>query len=284
MAKPAVVSWATDATYATGPEVGDPPRLEPSSGFKAQGFIATEEAAARHMNWALGQLGDWTAYVNGLPTDADFVDEDFTWGGAHTFDGDVTFNDDVFLPTVVNVTTLNVAGNATFELGMFLDGTTNELRYSNASVVTPRARIERVKLHGGKGAGVATTRASGFVLDFTGTTGETWSLDLPRGASLTEIVAAGYNFTGGTASYRLELYRQPRDFTAGGIADAAVLIDTADATSVVSAGDFTVTLTMAETIDNSLYEYVLTFGVIAGAGGSLGGLRATYLDPGPRNG
>jgi hypothetical protein len=94
MAKPsAPLSWATDATQTDGPEAGQPPRLEPPAGYGAQGWIATEEAPARYMNWALGMLGDWTDYLDNLAEEPDFLGEDFVWQGLHNFQELASFTD-----------------------------------------------------------------------------------------------------------------------------------------------------------------------------------------------
>jgi hypothetical protein len=55
MPKPSTVpTWATGAGR----------RLEPSSGEKADGFVAGARAPARKSNWIVGGLTDWAAYLD----------------------------------------------------------------------------------------------------------------------------------------------------------------------------------------------------------------------------
>lgn len=59
MARPKrVPTWATDATFTSGPEFGLSTRLEPLTGEKAQGYYAQNRPPARKINWTLGSFGD----------------------------------------------------------------------------------------------------------------------------------------------------------------------------------------------------------------------------------
>lgn len=51
---------ATDATFATGPDVGQPVRVSMSAGERAQGAIASARFPAAKFNGLLGLLGDWS--------------------------------------------------------------------------------------------------------------------------------------------------------------------------------------------------------------------------------
>lgn len=280
MSKPsATVSWSTDTNYATGPETGVSTRLEPSGGVKAQGFIPTEEVPARWLNWALGALGDWTAYLNGLPTDPDFVDEDFAWGGEHTFNGLVTFNGGVDFPTVSNLSTLNVSGNARFLSGMYLDGTTNELLYANAAVVTPRARTVLVALED-----VAPTTNVGFSdsgVFFSGIEIASIPLRVPRGAVVTGLRYGFSNGSGGTVAVLAELRRRPANKSTGVV---TTVTEEQDSWNAGAGTDTVRTMTISPTVTvdnaNSTYSFVMA----ADSGCALGWIEITYNDPGPRNG
>lgn len=57
------ISWASDANYASGSQVGQTTRLAPSAGYKAQGFIPRRSLPARYLNWVLGTVSDWVDYL-----------------------------------------------------------------------------------------------------------------------------------------------------------------------------------------------------------------------------
>jgi hypothetical protein len=62
-------TWADDPNYtnSTGkPWQGTPTRVEPSSGDKAQGITPGRKVVAQWVNWILGRLADWIAYVVGF--------------------------------------------------------------------------------------------------------------------------------------------------------------------------------------------------------------------------
>lgn len=76
MSKPATLPvWATDGGTT----------LEPSAGEKAAGWGASDKPPARWMNWWQNNVYAWAQYLNGLPTDNDFRNANFTWGGSHIF-------------------------------------------------------------------------------------------------------------------------------------------------------------------------------------------------------
>jgi hypothetical protein len=56
-------SFATDATFTSGDESGQTPRLDPGAGFKAQGWYPNRRVPARWFNWLLGIWGDWLRYL-----------------------------------------------------------------------------------------------------------------------------------------------------------------------------------------------------------------------------
>ena len=87
MAKPSggVVSWASDANFTSGPETGNPTKVNPSAGAKAQGQVPGQPYRGQRMNWLFNLLGLWTGYLNNLPNETDFTGQPFAWGGQHTF-------------------------------------------------------------------------------------------------------------------------------------------------------------------------------------------------------
>lgn len=283
MAKPSsTVTWATDANYASGPESGSSTRLEPSSGVKSQGWIPTQEAPARWANWLIGKLGEWTVYLNNLTTDSDFIGAAFAWTGVHTFANTVTHN---------GTTNINgpIALNST--IGFFnatnaavVGGSSNEIVYGDgAGVPTARARAFRVGIFEGVTTGVpATSTAPAFTIDFSGAGAGYWTVRVPRGAVLTSMTIAGTNNSGSTGNYSIVLHKQPMNLTTGGVGSARTTIASYTASSVATGTDWLASLLLSETVDNSLYEYVLEFDCSAGC--RLGGIHGTYNDPGPRNG
>lgn len=81
MAKPSsVLSWATNALT----------RLVPSGGEIATGFVAADKPPARYLNHLWGLAGDWTAYLDNLHNEADFLNKSYAWvTGSHSFATDV---------------------------------------------------------------------------------------------------------------------------------------------------------------------------------------------------
>ena len=86
MAKPSTTpSWGTDTNFATGTESGTPVKVEPSSGYKAQGFIPGGYAVSPYLNWFMNLVFQWCTYLDGLNTDAQFLALTWAWTAAHTF-------------------------------------------------------------------------------------------------------------------------------------------------------------------------------------------------------
>lgn len=57
------VSWATDATFASGDETGQTTRADPS-GIRAQGIKSNQRIPARWFNFITGAAGDWIQYLD----------------------------------------------------------------------------------------------------------------------------------------------------------------------------------------------------------------------------
>lgn len=72
MARPAGTppTWATDANYTatepTDPHDGNPNKVEPTSGQKANGFEPRYRAPAQFFNWLFSRISLWLEYVVGF--------------------------------------------------------------------------------------------------------------------------------------------------------------------------------------------------------------------------
>lgn len=65
MAKPTKVpTWATDADYSNGPEVGTPTKADPGAGVQAEGYIPQTRLAAQVINWWQNLVGQWTSWLD----------------------------------------------------------------------------------------------------------------------------------------------------------------------------------------------------------------------------
>lgn len=67
MARPTIpASLATDATFLSGPDVGQPTRATMSAGERAQGVLADARLAAAKFNGLVGNQGDWITWEDEL--------------------------------------------------------------------------------------------------------------------------------------------------------------------------------------------------------------------------
>lgn len=66
MPKPELPKWASEPTYTSGLDNGLPTRLEPTEGEQENGFFRGRRAPARKLNWIVGLLCDWAAYLSGV--------------------------------------------------------------------------------------------------------------------------------------------------------------------------------------------------------------------------
>lgn len=65
MAKPTKVpTWATDANYSNGPEVGTPTKADPGAGVQAEGYIPKTRLPAQVINWWQNLVGQWTSWLD----------------------------------------------------------------------------------------------------------------------------------------------------------------------------------------------------------------------------
>lgn len=58
--------WATNATWATGPNIGSPTKVMPGAGVLADGWRNTDVPPPASQNWWQGNVGDWVAYHESL--------------------------------------------------------------------------------------------------------------------------------------------------------------------------------------------------------------------------
>lgn len=56
--------WSTDTNYSSGPDVGLPTRLIPTSGERASGYIRGTRPPARKLNWLIGLVCDWITHLS----------------------------------------------------------------------------------------------------------------------------------------------------------------------------------------------------------------------------
>lgn len=139
MAKPATTfTWATDATWVSGPNSGEATTDTPSSGAlseRAQGFVAGTTFPANWANWVLNVTGQWVEWAN---TYAAGLELNNTFAGNNTFDGTVDFNSSVTFDGAVDVQAQTItqtgatysgaatySGNNTHSGNNTFDGTTN---------------------------------------------------------------------------------------------------------------------------------------------------------------
>ncbi len=81
--------WATNPTYVTGPDAGTATKVAPSAGEVEDGFVRDTAAVAQHMNWALGQIQEWTDYLAGIEYDSGFLGTAFHFTDSIIIDGDL---------------------------------------------------------------------------------------------------------------------------------------------------------------------------------------------------
>ncbi len=305
MTKPAApVEWATDATQTSGPESGQPPRAAPSAGYMEQGWIAGDEAPARYMNHVLGVLGDWSAYLDNLPNETDFTDENFTWGGAHTHDGnftvltgnDIQLDGDVYINGALSVTAIEVDLSGLY-VGNNI-GVNGEVVYSDGvGTSTSRPRTVMIPLACGQlsanitGVVTATlvvTSAPSYWY-WPATSGQiTFPLSLlglPRGSELTSIRVGVSNQSGGSASMSCVVMGKAANKTTPSASTAAGVMSGGGSVSIPTLGDHVFTLLplfTPLTIDNSIADYSLS--IDGQVGCRVHWVEVNYNDFGPRNG
>jgi hypothetical protein len=98
MPRPLVLpAWATLATYPAGAQdwANQPPRVQPTAGELAQGFIPAANIPAEYFNWLIGQAFDWIGWFDssfGLGVFGDGSDGDVTISTTVTLTRDMFYN------------------------------------------------------------------------------------------------------------------------------------------------------------------------------------------------
>lgn len=289
MSKPSqTVEWAFDATVATGPEAGQPTFLEPSSGFKGQGWVAEEESPARYMNWALRRLGEWSAYLDNLPAEEDFVDEDFVWGGDHTFEQSVTVAD-LTITGSLSVPAFEVELSALY-VGNHI-GLNGEIVYSDGvGSVDPRPRQFMLPLASGVcsgnigGTAHAVLAALGSYWLWPSTSGELcFPFQVPRGSGLVSVRVGMSNQSGGTVSVSAVVLGRLANKTTPSATVPAGISTGGAATNILTLAEhiFVLDCSAVTSVDNSTADYLLA--ITGQVGARVHWIEVNYLDYGPRN-
>lgn len=65
--------WATDATFSSGPIIGQPNKDAPSAGMVAEGFDPTDPLAAEHANFLWNNHGAYISVLNGVTSGNGFL-------------------------------------------------------------------------------------------------------------------------------------------------------------------------------------------------------------------
>ncbi len=291
MAKPATPAqgWATDTNYSTGPNAGTPTKVEPSAGEKASGFVPGSAAVAQHMNFELNLLAQWTQYLDGLETDPDFVDQDFAWGGEHTFDADVNIEGQAA------VGTLRV-GNG----DIFLDVGGAEVLYSTGGVPDPISRNTYISLAKGQAAlgpgsdaELGLWRNAGQLYWFVDASASSarlhFPLELPTGAKVNGVTAGFKNQSAGSRDVAINIYSA---FVNVGTPGSSALTNATQAgtgAATLSSGADTVVAAVVggllpgyDIIDNTVNYWSIEV-EFTGGNVELHWLAVSWDDPGPRN-
>lgn len=81
--------WASDTNFSSGPDTGSPTRVDPGSGYFAQGWVPGQTIPGQYSNYLFGELTDYLAdirtAVNGKAMSVD--------GGTHTLTANFIFAD-----------------------------------------------------------------------------------------------------------------------------------------------------------------------------------------------
>ena len=83
MSRPTVVpSWATNNNFSSGPYPGQPTKADPGSGMRAEGFDPAAFLAAEHLNFLVGNHGDWINHHDNMLVGSGFYMYDDFMGSA----------------------------------------------------------------------------------------------------------------------------------------------------------------------------------------------------------
>ncbi len=289
MAKPASVpSWATDANFSSGPESGSPTKVEPSSGAKAQGQVPGQPYRGPRMNWLFNLLCQWATYLNNLPTDNDFRNANFTWGGDHVFTNQVDAPGGVTSGGTIDA--VNLVGVDVYS------ATGGEFTYGNGSP-SPRARSVSLSLPASRvlASYPGDVEVASFLeiggggpayLNIPANAAAVFAVTLPRDAVLTSWRAGIRNATGVTVNLSGGLMQAVADKVTptAGFKVSCSTTGVGGVTSLASGAEgFMLHNALGTvTIDNSAGDYYLY--ITGDQSIDIFWVEVNYDDPGPRNG
>lgn len=197
--------WASDANYASGPDVGTPTKVAPSAGEIDSGFVRGTAAVAQHMNWILGtQIKSWLTYLAGLATDSEFLGNSFHFTNDIEIDGQLTINGGA-----------DIDGDVTFAAG-------DVQKYAGAKQYRKMIPLSQFALYENANGTAFFSGYQGiyFYWDGIGGSGDsvgTCNLDLPVGCVLNRvrcgISASGATPSGGGHRFRMTVDRVTYDKT-----------------------------------------------------------------------
>lgn len=312
MAKPSTLPvWATDATFTSGPETGSNVVVEPSSGYKTQGFVPDANFVGPRVNWLLNLIYQWVLYLQNLHTETTgFLDQDYTWTGTHTFDTEeATFTQEIqatggvnaagagfdtttgsytstsggsFITTSGNFTSTSAGDHRTTGAGAFeVSNATGTDSF--AFTGTKPTRTISIDLTSGYGSSAWTVASDAVTGDETGTT---WRkmISLPHGAVVSGIRfgAIQSTYPAATSEGGLRVVYRARS---GGTLGADVSPTGYATLTQAAANEYTHSFSPF-TIDNAANNYYVE--VRSLTHGSVASTSFTYVeidieDPGPRN-
>lgn len=253
MAKPTKVpTWATDADYSNGPEVGTPTKADPGAGVQAEGYIPQTRLAAQVINWWQNLVGQWTSWL----------DSTFAGGGGDPIE---------FLEPLDSVHSLGDVGAG----GEFL--------YVDASGA-PITKTRVINVSGNAPISVssgATYDGSVWTLQPSNTIRIPVG-PIPSGATITRV-RAGVLLNGIGAEVTMRFYRV-RATTSDGLPQGRTQIGSDQTWGGVSV-DWTLDLSgLSESVNRQTDHHYVE--IVTGSGGTSCQVRGVFVDfsdPGPRN-
>lgn len=254
MAQPATTpTWATDATFTSGPKSGANTKVTPSAGALAQGDVPGQPYRSERKNWLFYWTCQWIAYLKNLATDAFFLGQTYAWTAQHTNTNEHSFD----APKTYTKTIAIAKG--------LIPGSLSNLYY-----IPSLLGVGKWHWQAGSGAGDILT----------------FDPDLPTGAVVTGLEAGMNSSTGLHSMY---VYMNGWPVLSGG--GTGTIVNMRNGTGAAVTGDQKVTTAVtgsaSQVIDRSANDYNVT--VNSQDGGTPGAselkyITITYTMPGYRNG
>lgn len=249
------ISWASDANYASGSQVGQTTRLAPSAGYKAQGFIPRRSLPARYLNWVLGTISDWVDYLK---------DGKFS-GAVSVVDGPVLVRTGTLYPT---------------EFG-FCDETGNAVEPARVLRIPLSAGIpQEIGDQWGFVCAAAGSYYRAASTAFGGVRKLVWEVPIPKGAKVTAVRASVERISG-SGSIILNVHQVTPASPSVGLAVVSLL-----GTASIASGaptQLSVTGSPLYTQDGVRRLVVSVTAPTGGAADLIHELFLEFSDPGPRN-